>query len=78
MVDKKKCSTVLVKFVLIHDLKKMAAQVNFFCFFNVCSYLACNVVPENWHICVNKGITYLLKSYLQALVGRPVCSVQFM
>ncbi len=26
---------------------------NFFC-------LACNIVPENWHICVNKGITYLL------------------
>ncbi len=23
--------------------------------------LACNSVPENWHICVNKGHTYLLK-----------------
>ncbi len=23
-------------------------------------YLACNSVPENWHICVNKGLPYLL------------------
>ncbi len=23
--------------------------------------LACNSVPENWHICVNKGLTYLKK-----------------
>ncbi len=22
--------------------------------------LACNTAPENWHICVNKGLTYLL------------------
>ncbi len=21
--------------------------------------LACKSVPENWHICVNKGLTYL-------------------
>ncbi len=24
--------------------------------------LACNSVPENWHICVNKGLTYLKTS----------------
>ncbi len=27
------------------------------------------MVPENWHICVNKGITYLLKSWVQILAG---------
>ncbi len=29
-------------------------------FLNVFFCLACNIVPENWHICVNKGIIYLL------------------
>ncbi len=38
----------------------MAAQVNFFCFFMFFFCLACNKAPENQHICVNKGITYLL------------------
>ncbi len=36
--------------------KKMAACfVTLFC-------LACNTVPENWHICVNKGLTNVLNS----------------
>ncbi len=39
-------------------MKKMAAQVNLFCFLMFFFCLACNMVPENWHICVNKGITY--------------------
>ncbi len=38
----------------------MAAQVNFFCFLMFFFCLACNMVPENWHICVNKG-TYQKK-----------------
>ncbi len=37
----------------------MAVQVNFFCFLMFLFCLACNMVPENWHICVNKGVTYL-------------------
>ncbi len=44
-------------------MKEMAAQVNFFCFLMFFFCLACNMVPENWHICVNKGITYLLTTY---------------
>ncbi len=32
----------------------------FLLFPNIFFCLACNMVPENWHICVNKGITYLL------------------
>ncbi len=42
-------------------MKKMAAQVNFCLPLNVFFCLACNTVSENWHICVNKGLTYLLK-----------------
>ncbi len=38
----------------------MADQVNFFCLLMFLVCLACNMVPDNWHICVNKGITYLL------------------
>ncbi len=38
----------------------MAAQVNFCLFLNVFFCLACNTAPENWHICVNRGLTYLL------------------
>ncbi len=38
-------------------VRKMAAYVRF-CFF--LDVLACNMVPENWHKCVNKGLTYLL------------------
>ncbi len=41
-------------------MKKMAAHVNFCLFLNVFGCLACNMVPENKHICVNKGRTYLL------------------
>ncbi len=37
----------------------MAAEVNFCLFLNVLFCWACNTVPENWHICVNKGLTYL-------------------
>ncbi len=40
----------------------MAAQATFCLFRNVFFSLACNTVPENWHICVNKGHTYLLKN----------------
>ncbi len=40
-------------------MKKMAAQVNFFCFLMFFFCLDCKMVPENQHICVNKGITYL-------------------
>ncbi len=38
----------------------MAAQVNFFLLLDIFFYLACNKVSENWQICVNKGLTYLL------------------
>ncbi len=43
----------------LSSIQNMAAQVNFFCFLMFFFCLACSVVPENWHICVNKGITYL-------------------
>ncbi len=41
------------------QMKKMAAQVDF-CLFCSVFCVACNTVPENWHTCVNKGLTYLL------------------
>ncbi len=44
-------------------MNKMAAQVDFFCFLMFFFCLACNMVPENWHICVNKGLTYLLTQW---------------
>ncbi len=31
------------------------------------------MVPENWHICVNKGITYLLKKTLS--IANPCSSI---
>ncbi len=40
---------------------------------------ACNTGPENWHICVIKGLTYLLKKTLQGktttLFNKP-CAIQ--
>ncbi len=50
-------------------MKKMAAQVNLFCFLMFFSCLACSMVPENWHICVNKGITYLLTDLETSIKG---------
>ncbi len=41
-------------------MKKMAAQVEFCLFLNVFFLSGLHMVPENWHICVNKGPTYLL------------------
>ncbi len=32
--------------------------------------LACKSVPENFHICVNKGLTYLLEEVLQEIYQR--------
>ncbi len=32
----------------------------FLLFFLTLFCLVCNMVPENWHICVNKGLTCLL------------------
>ncbi len=50
----------------------MAAEVNFCLFLNVLFCLACNTVPENWHICAHKGLTYLqinLKSSFLRSIG---------
>ncbi len=45
-------------------MKKVAAQVNFCLFLNVYFRLACNMGPENCHMCVNKGQRYLPNSPL--------------
>ncbi len=47
----------------------LAAQVDFCLFLNGFR-LACNTAPENWHMCVNKGLIYLPKP-----IGKTVRSI---
>ncbi len=41
-------------------MKKMATQNDFYVFLDIFSCLTCNTVPENWHIRVNKGPSYII------------------
>ncbi len=50
-------------------MKKTADQVNFVCLLMFLVCLACKMVPENWHICVNKGIAYYLLTSSMALIS---------
>ncbi len=45
------------------QMKKMAAQFEF-CFILNVFCLACNSMPENDHLCANKGDNYLLTFFL--------------
>ncbi len=48
-------------------------EENSFCLFlNVFFYLVCDTVPENWHICVNTGLTYLLNLLVLTLTQETV------
>ncbi len=38
--------------------------------------LACNSVPENWHICVNKGLNYLLTWTTHLCIPHLVCDAR--
>ncbi len=43
---------------MVEKLERAALMLVFACFLMLFG-LACNSVPENWHICVKKGHTYL-------------------
>ncbi len=43
----------------------MAAQVNFCLFLNALFCLACNTVPENRHICVDRDLAYLQYRFIE-------------
>ncbi len=51
-------------------MKKMAAQVDFCLFRN--AFLSCLQygARENWHICANKGLAYLLKKSAHRTQGK--------
>ncbi len=50
-----------LKFTSIQKTTEENGRPSLFLLFLMLFCLACNLVPENWHICVNKGLTNLLK-----------------
>ncbi len=64
----------LTNFNSKHEWRKLQLKLISACFLMFFFCMACNTAPEIWHVCVNKGITYLYSNVSRE--SSSVCSIR--